>query len=393
MRLRWKDSSACRGQTEGLPLPNEKKNASEKPFCLPSGQGASERRTWWRWGGLFLFLALLLLLTAVAQALLTPHIRKDAPESFLLKEYFESDGNHDVIFLGDCEVYEAFSPAVLWEDYGIESWVCGTPQQLLWHSYTILEEILRRETPRVVVLGVYALSYDEPQSEAYNRMALEALPCTGNKWRGVRVAMTEGESILSYFVPLLRYHDRWQSLSWQDVRSLFEMQEKISTHGFVVRPEVVAGATRPGHEDAPLIPQTSFGQMPLAYLQKIEALCREQNIQLILVKAPTDSWRYPWYEEYENWTEGLAAEMVVPYYNFLEAYDEIGLDREKDSCDGGFHLNVSGAEKLTRYFGAILSECYGVPDRRGEKELAKEWEATLTQYNKWKESGKETPAE
>ena len=37
------------------------------------------------------------------------------------KYYEEENKDFDVIFVGDCEVYENFSPVVLWEKYGINS--------------------------------------------------------------------------------------------------------------------------------------------------------------------------------------------------------------------------------------------------------------------------------
>ena len=72
-------------------------------------------------------------------------------------------------------MFESFVPAILWEEYGISSYVRGGAQQLVWHSYYMLEDALRYETPRAVVFNVYALKYGEPQKEAYNRLALDGM--------------------------------------------------------------------------------------------------------------------------------------------------------------------------------------------------------------------------
>ena len=71
------------------------------------------------------------------------------PEGRLTGEYYSQSSGNDVIFLGDCEVYETFVPAVLWEKYGISSYVRGSAQQLIWQSYYILEETLKYETPKI----------------------------------------------------------------------------------------------------------------------------------------------------------------------------------------------------------------------------------------------------
>ena len=107
------------------------------------------------------------------QKLLQPKYMSDVVEGRLIAEYYGEEKNHDVIFIGDCEVYENFSPKVLWEEYGINSYIRGSAQQLIWQSYYLLEDTLRYEKPDVVIFNVLSMKYDEPQKEAYNRMTLE----------------------------------------------------------------------------------------------------------------------------------------------------------------------------------------------------------------------------
>ena len=102
------------------------------------------------------------------QRLLMPKYADGVIEGALISEYYDEDKEHDVIFIGDCEVYENFSPAVLWQEYGIHSYIRGSAQQLIWQSYYLLEDTLRYETPKVVVFNVLTMKYNEPQKEAYN---------------------------------------------------------------------------------------------------------------------------------------------------------------------------------------------------------------------------------
>ena len=71
------------------------------------------------------------------QALLVPKYMEHNPEGALISEYYANAGNNDVIFIGDCEVYENFSPITLWEEYGITSCIRGSPQQMIWQSCSI----------------------------------------------------------------------------------------------------------------------------------------------------------------------------------------------------------------------------------------------------------------
>lgn len=65
------------------------------------------------------------------QALLVPKYMDNTKEGALIGEYYQNAGNNDVIFIGDCEVYENFSPITLWEEYGITSYIRGSAQQLI----------------------------------------------------------------------------------------------------------------------------------------------------------------------------------------------------------------------------------------------------------------------
>ena len=70
----------------------------------------------------------------------------------------------------------------------------------------------------------------------------------------------------------------------------------------------------------------------------------------------------------------------LDYYNFIPLCDEIGIDWQTDTYDGGAHLNVYGAEKLTSYFGAILRDVYGLDDRTSDAALSNLWQAKLAAY-------------
>ena len=152
-------------------------------------------------------LLVLVILLGALQALVKPKYVTNA-EGLLTGGYYEDAGGHDVIVVGDCEVYEAFVPSILWEKYGITSYVRGGAQQLAWHSYYLLEETFKYETPKVVVFNVYALKYGTPQSEAYNRMTFDTMKWSNAKVEGIMASMREEESFVDYLFPILRYHSR-----------------------------------------------------------------------------------------------------------------------------------------------------------------------------------------
>ena len=110
------------------------------------------------------------LVFAFLTELLSPKYATELVEGSMISQYYDEAGDHDVIFIGDCEVYANVSPMEMYRYNGITAYVRGTPQQLLWQSYYILKETLRYETPKVVVFNVNAMRHSEPVSEAYNTL-------------------------------------------------------------------------------------------------------------------------------------------------------------------------------------------------------------------------------
>lgn len=322
--------------------------------------------------------AVVLVSLFLLQRLLMPKYIADVVEGAFIAEYYQEEKDHDVIFIGDCEVYENFTPALLWEEYGINSYIRGSAQQLIWQSYYLLEDTLRYETPDVVIFNVLSMKYDEPQKEAYNRMTLEGMEWSLSKVRAINASMTEDENFLDYVFPLLRYHSRWSELTGDDFTYMFR-KETVSHNGYYMRVDVKPAENVP---EGRILADYRFGDNAYAYLDKITELCRSKGIQLILVKAPS---LYPyWYDEWEEQMEDYAAENGLLYINFLELLEETGVDFSTDTYDGGLHMNLAGAEKITRYLGEVLRGEVGLEDRRGEEHLSSVWEGKLAVYEQEK---------
>ena len=325
--------------------------------------------------------ALVFALTLAFLSRLTePKYASGSREGNLIAEYYrESDaGNtHDVIFVGDCEAYSAFVPPILYEEYGIRSFVRGSPAQSIAQSYYLILETLKHESPRAIVLSVYSLCKSEPSREAYDRMTLDGMRLSAEKLGAVRASDTDIGSALSYFLPLLRFHSRIYELGREDFEYLFT-RPSVSHNGYFMQKAIVAasdyatvGAIEP-HGAPASIPEEN-----LAYLDQINTACRESGVELILVKTPISSWRYPWYDEWNSAISAYATQNGIAYYNLIERSDAIGIDMTTDTYDGGFHLNVYGAEKVSRYFGAILADKHEIGG--GESEI---WNDKLIEYYK-----------
>ena len=351
--------------------------------------------------------AVLLVILAGLQRLLQPKYATDVPEGNFTAEYYDETTDHDVLIVGDCEVYENIDPIYLWKKYGITSYIRGNAQQLTWQSYYMLEDALRYETPKVVVFNVEALTYAKPQREEYNRMVLDGMRWSETKYHAIQSSRCEGEKMLDYIFPILRYHSRILDLSKEDF-TYFWNRKKVTHNGYYMRIDVlpvsesdvadpswllgeeeeveeiddpwgdIAGAEEE-KGDVDIAEERDqgepFGDLPMEYLDKIREICEANNIRLILMKAP--SLAPVWYDSDEEQVREYAKNHQLPYINFYEHLEEIGIDYETDTYDGGLHMNLSGADKVSEYLGGVLKEEYGLADHREDspyKEVYREKE-------------------
>jgi hypothetical protein len=295
--------------------------------------------------------------------LLQPKYATSLVEGSMIAQYYDESKDHEVIFIGDCELYANFSPMVMYESAGIKAYVRGSSQQMIWQSYYILKETLKYEKPKIVIFNINSIRYDkqsEEVSEAYNRLTIDQMKWSQEKIDIINASMTEEETFLSYVFPILRYHSRYDKLTSEDFEYLFK--KKHNTHnGFLINKHIKGVNNLPTPKK---LGNYEFNKESLNYLELILKLCEENDIKLILVKAPS---LYPhWYEEYEQQVIAFAEENNVAYYNFIKYSEEIGIDYTTDTYDGGLHLNLSGATKLSKFFANILKSNYDLTNYQGD---------------------------
>lgn len=312
---------------------------------------------------IIIIIIIFILVFVFLNILLQPKYAETLVEGSMIEQYYSEPKDHEVIFIGDCEVYANFSPMVMYEESGIKAYVRGSSQQMIWQSYYILKETLKYETPKVVVFNVNSMRYGKDSkevSEAYNRLTIDNMKWSKEKIQIITASMTEEETFLSYVFPILRYHSRFDELTQEDFKYLFKSKNN-TYNGFLINKNVKPYENLPTKRK---LANYSFNYECYEYLDKITYLCKQNNIRLVLIKAPS---LYPyWYDEYNQQIEDYAKQNNIDYYNLLENIEEIGIDYSVDTYDGGLHLNLDGATKLSKYFSKILSANYNLTDFTGD---------------------------
>ena len=340
-----------------------------------------KEKAWLTGVKIILVLLVFCLVLSAVTILLQPKYMTDLVEGSMLSQYYRESGDHDVIFIGDCEVYANFTPMEMYREQGITAYVRGSSQQLIWQSYYVLKETLEYETPKVVVLNGNAMRYSEPVSEAFHRLTIDKMRWSDEKVGIIRASMMEEETFLSYVFPILRYHSRFDELTKEDFQYFLRTKDN-TWNGHLVNQNVLPVKSLPTKR---VLADYAFGDICWDYLEQMRQLCVDNGVELILIKAPSV---YPyWYEEYDAQIQEYADKNGLAFYNFLDYVEQIGIDYQLDTYDEGLHLNLSGATKLSKFFANILAREHGIPDHRADGELAAEYAEKLRLYDEFVKNG------
>ena len=277
--------------------------------------------------------------------------------------YAEPRDSLDVIFLGASHMLNAVSPRQLWAEHGIASNNLAQNGQVLPVTYYHLQEALRYQKPRLIVVDIYkAIQESLIDSSASAHYTLDSMTFGPPKLRAV-LDLLPPEEWAEYLLDVVAYHSRWKELTAADFQAPdFSERGAQALYDTAPLPDFqVMGE----EETAPAAPTA------LRYLEKIVELCREEGVELLLVAVPfatpedDDMSR----QEVVNGMAAYAAEWGVPYVNMMHATEEMGFDFATDMADI-YHNNWLGMEKTTAWLGDYLCAHYDLPDRRGDPDYS-----------------------
>lgn len=267
--------------------------------------------------------------------------------------YNEEEEQFEVMFFGPSHAYAAFSPLVIWEETGIKSYVFATQQQPLWATCTYIQEALKTQSPALIVLECRMAFgdqeyYIEGNDKGVSYSYMDDLPLS---WEKVKLALRSApdpEGQFGLLFNFMMYHGRWKDLNRDDL-TFRRSQARDPYKGFVMLPPQETPRPRPAVESvtgtAPLLEKNQY------WLEEIIRLCRDAGIELWIVKAPSNL--EPEEKSLLNTVKATAQQYGVPFHDFNEDYDAIGLT--EDMFYDEHHLDALGATRFSRCFAGALS--------------------------------------
>ena len=265
--------------------------------------------------------------------------------------YGEKPNSIDVLLIGDSECYSGFSPMEMWETQGFTAYGAGTLAQNLQETYEYLKDILRHQSPSVVVLetdSIFSIFTEVPLDNILKSEMRMAFPGIAD-------------------------HDSWRTLFSRDTGARYVDDSKGYYHVYEAqtpKEHHIAEFMAPDDRYAPMDAKRQW------ILGRIRDLCEVQGIQLVLVSTPsTKNWNMQKHNTVAQWSE----QWKIPYLDLNLLTEEMGFDWTRHTQDGGDHLNHAGAELVSRYLAGWLTEEFDLKDHRQDLEFVS-WQDSLEIY-------------
>ncbi|MDE7179368.1 MAG: hypothetical protein K2O59_16320 [Lachnospiraceae bacterium] len=283
--------------------------------------------------------------------------------------YEQDDDTVDVLVLGSSHAFEDVNTSVLYERYGISSYILAGSVQPFWNSYYYLQEALQKQRPQMVVLEGYAATlnfdYSDHSKIIKNNLGIRDVPARIESIIVSSPADKTDDYIFSYRL----WHSRYREISESDFKDYYEKPKLKYYKGFGINFATTSFETPDVRNYQGM---TDINKKEEEYLRKIIELCRQQEIPLIIVVSPyalteTEQSKY-------NYLESIALEYQISFinYNSEAAYSRMGLDFNSDMADRD-HLNYLGNIKYTNVLGEDIQNYMPLSDHRGDARYSS-WE-------------------
>ncbi len=298
--------------------------------------------------------------------------------------YLEDKDSLDVVFMGQSDIYSGICPGKLYEEYGLTSYDYAAASQVnLWKSQLI--EILKNQSPQYIIIEINGVVYgddEELDDGLEQRSYLDGMPMSINKIETLQ-SLNLTEEPLSYYFPLIKYHGELHN-SRRVLRETLYYQKQgfAALHGFNTQTQINDNINTLKVDYSKQLPLTTRREKLLIDFLEY---CKENKIDnIIFTRFPHKIMRE---EMVERAYRGNQAEEIIKEYGFdfihLERdYQDAQIDPDTDYYNDD-HLNIYGAQKLTHYWGELLTTKYGVTPHELSKTQQKEWEYTVDYTNRF----------
>lgn len=284
----------------------------------------------------------------------------------------EPKNSIDIALIGSSDLYSGFVPVELWDKYGYTSTVISTPKQTVQRSYTFLEELLKVQSPKLVVIETdmfyQGVPLDKKAEIEIEKPKYLTILAKAKKIIKLVSTFPIGENLENHFTVFM-FHDTWKTLKTNQLRRLINKDNEITCeHGYNFNKIIY-----PIQDNARMTPTDDTEAIPdenVPYIQKMLDDCKQRGIRVMLIEMPSlTSWNYARYNAVKQLADKNEVEFID--LNLKENFTGSQISCDSDYRDNGNHLNYYGAVKATHFLGDIIHSMHNdiLTDRRSDKQF------------------------
>lgn len=270
---------------------------------------------------------------------------------------WKARGDVDVLVLGNSHADNGIRASVMSHDLSERSGrevsvfnyaVYGMRMEQM---YYFVKEIFKTHVPDLVILETYAFCpLADEHREILTRRAFDVFPLSRNKIEAVNYCVLDEHE--SFYMPFLKYHSRWESLTTYDVRVLYDssLWPFYGSNGTYTE-ETMADPEDGWFQQSIPSPEDVREITPSEKecLEKLLLLLEENHVQLLFVSVPYKSQMglnsIEQIKINNYLQENYVDEFTVQMLDMNRLWEELDFGYDDLYNDG--HVNGSGSSKVT----------------------------------------------
>lgn len=274
------------------------------------------------------------------------------------------NGNVDILLLGNSHLYIGINPDLM-KATGLQCFILADASINVKDNYYVLEEALEKCTPQLVILETFGLTHRSVEKGSNVLASIQCFDARESTWLKIKsmFSLFRPEDYLPAWSMTLRNHNR----ILESPDKIKEISEKfinvVENNNNPYYGEYIRYAT--GMTDSVCSMFDSLGcpsdtipwevsEDGLKYLLKIVALCKRNNIKVMLLTVPMYYASVNNYNIAKNGKLKVLSNQRIPWLDLQYPYDTAFTpDCFEDTYDANLHMSYKGSilatERLIKF--------------------------------------------
>lgn len=289
--------------------------------------------------------------------------------------YEEPENSLDAVYIGSSNCYAFWNPLLAWESHGITVYPYACNDQPFAATSYLITEVHKTQPEALIIVNLNSLR-DTVISVNNMHYLLDNMPLSWNKLQLTRYLCREDGLSLSesmeFYLPIIRYHERWSELDQKDFDFTFNGLKGASNYASHLQTsQDITQRYKTGTE--PMEPEAEVVQL----VDDLLDYCDENQVNILFVTVPRAESKEDTVDAFLYLNQRIR-DRGYPVLDLMDKVDEIGIETAKDYYNDQ-HTNIHGSIKFTRYLSDYLVENYGFRNKRGDARY-ESWDAGREKY-------------